>query len=197
MSEILQFQLVGATPDEVLELSMGINRVGRAPDNDLVLTDGSVSSHHAEILVSEHHLTLKDLGSTNGTTVNGRPAQEVVLSLGDQIVFGSAAFQLGSKAVTIAIPDVPFHAEQRAPQLEDGAFACYRHTTTPAAARCAQCDRTHCPDCMRTLRRKGGQGITLCPDCSGRCEPLPVAVVAPKRSGLMGLLSKTIQLLKR
>jgi hypothetical protein len=63
--------------------------IGRAPDNVLVLNDGEASAHHAEITASREGFRLRDLGSSNGTVVNGEPAADVFLKLGDVIKIGS------------------------------------------------------------------------------------------------------------
>lgn len=63
--------------------------VGRLGDNDLQLDDASVSSHHAEIEAGDG-VVLRDLGSTNGTFLNGEAVSgEVALQEGDEIYFGS------------------------------------------------------------------------------------------------------------
>lgn len=64
--------------------------VGRLGDNDAQIDDGSVSSHHAEIELGEGSAVLRDLGSTNGTFVNGEQLTgEIPISAGDEIYFGS------------------------------------------------------------------------------------------------------------
>jgi diguanylate cyclase (GGDEF)-like protein len=63
--------------------------IGRDPDMDLVLNDALVSSRHALIEDRGDSWTLVDLGSTNGTTVNGEKGSEFVLQNGDKIVFGT------------------------------------------------------------------------------------------------------------
>ncbi len=66
--------------------------VGRLPDNTLQIDDGSVSSHHAEVVFEGDKYHLHDLGSTNGTFVNGEQITDVILNHGDEIRFG----QIGS-----------------------------------------------------------------------------------------------------
>lgn len=63
--------------------------VGRLADNTLQIDDASVSSHHAEIVFEAGHHHLHDLGSTNGTFVNGEPVTDAVLRHGDEVRFGS------------------------------------------------------------------------------------------------------------
>jgi len=63
--------------------------IGRDPAANLTLTDGLVSWHHARIEDRGDSWTLVDLGSTNGTTVNGEKLAEFELKQNDRIVFGS------------------------------------------------------------------------------------------------------------
>ena len=67
--------------------------IGRAPDNDLILNDSRISGRHAVLHLSTDRtqLVLRDLGSTNGTFVNGEAARGVtVLTDGDELVLGSS-----------------------------------------------------------------------------------------------------------
>jgi two-component system cell cycle response regulator len=62
--------------------------IGRDPACELVLTDGLVSSRHALLEDRGDSWALIDLGSTNGTSVNGEKGKEFVLARNDKIVFG-------------------------------------------------------------------------------------------------------------
>src|SRR3954466_2033467 len=62
--------------------------IGRDPACDLVLHDALISSRHALIEDRGDSWTLLDLGSTNGTSVNGEKGAEFVLARNDKIVFG-------------------------------------------------------------------------------------------------------------
>ena len=67
--------------------------VGRAPGCQFVLTDLTVSRFHAEIQAGEDGWTISDLGSMNGTKVNGwRLTGPAVLRPGDQVAFGNCIF---------------------------------------------------------------------------------------------------------
>ena len=63
-------------------------RIGRAPECELVLKDNRVSRRHARLQARGGLLVLTDLGSTNGTRVNGHRVTEVVLGVGDRIQVG-------------------------------------------------------------------------------------------------------------
>ncbi len=76
------------TPREI-KLTPGINSIGRADSNNFQITDASVSSSHCLVIVEGDQVTLRDLGSTNGTFVNGAPVQEAVLQAGQTIRLGN------------------------------------------------------------------------------------------------------------
>ena len=63
-------------------------RIGRLPDCAIALSDSQVSRHHAEVRRAEQGFTVVDLGSLNGTTVNGVVVQEHALADGDVISVG-------------------------------------------------------------------------------------------------------------
>jgi pSer/pThr/pTyr-binding forkhead associated (FHA) protein len=62
--------------------------VGRAPDNEVVVGDPATSGHHGRIEVRNGYFWISDLGSTNGTLVNGEAVIEKQLSDGDLIAIG-------------------------------------------------------------------------------------------------------------
>lgn len=69
-------------------LPEGATEAGRDFEAPIHLDDVTVSRHHAEFLVDEGVLTVRDLGSTNGTYVNGRRADSAVLEAGDEVIIG-------------------------------------------------------------------------------------------------------------
>ena len=81
-------------PASRLALRPGSIRVGRSMDNDVVLTDERVSRHHGQLGVRLGMLVYTDLGSTNGSYLNGSLVSEIALGPGDVL-------QLGSSTITI------------------------------------------------------------------------------------------------
>jgi hypothetical protein len=71
-------------------------RIGRAPECELVLKDSQVSRRHARLQARGGVLVLTDLGSTNGTRVNGHRVTEVVLGIGDRIEIGQTTIVVGT-----------------------------------------------------------------------------------------------------
>lgn len=63
--------------------------LGRALDNDVILEGRGISRHHAQVRAVHSRPFLVDLGSTNGTSVNGRSIREALLRDGDTIALGS------------------------------------------------------------------------------------------------------------
>jgi FHA domain-containing protein len=63
-------------------------RLGRSPDNDVILRDPATSGHHARLERRGDDFWLVDLGSTNGTFVNGESVQEKQLNHGDRLTVG-------------------------------------------------------------------------------------------------------------
>lgn len=74
-------------------LGESIVTIGRLPDSTITLEDPNVSRQHAEIRPSGTGFVLADLGSTNGTRVNGQRISERTLSDGDEMTFGSTTFR--------------------------------------------------------------------------------------------------------
>ena len=63
--------------------------IGRLPECGVVLADSNVSRRHAELRRAGDSVVLTDLGSTNGTRVNGAPIRERILVSGDEVSVGS------------------------------------------------------------------------------------------------------------
>jgi pSer/pThr/pTyr-binding forkhead associated (FHA) protein len=70
-------------------LTESIITIGRHPDSNLVLADPNVSRNHAEIRPQGDRYVVVDLGSTNGSRVNGVRVDTQVLNDGDELMFGN------------------------------------------------------------------------------------------------------------
>ncbi len=84
--------------------------VGRLVDNDVTLDDGSVSGRHAEVDLSGDVAVLRDLGSTNGTFLNGEQVTgEAALREGDEIYFGGvrSVFMEAVPAASVEFEEAP------------------------------------------------------------------------------------------
>ncbi|MDN5860889.1 MAG: FHA domain-containing protein, partial [Pseudonocardia sp.] len=73
------------------ELSQGTHVIGRGQESSFRLPDTGVSRRHLEVTWDGQSATLSDLGSTNGTTVNGNPVQTWQLNDGDVVRVGHSS----------------------------------------------------------------------------------------------------------
>jgi ABC-type multidrug transport system ATPase subunit len=86
---------VDRDPTSIIQVRTRRLRIGRAPDNDIVLPDLIVSRHHAELReVAGGQHEIVDLGGHNGTYVNGRRVTSAVLKESDIVAIGRATFRL-------------------------------------------------------------------------------------------------------
>lgn len=176
----------------VIELRLGVNRIGRGRQNDILIDDPSVSNYHCELLLSADGLILRDMGSTNGTFVDGRMVDEISLRSGQVLRLGQVQIVVESVDFNIAIPkfDVPRPAPPVV--LEDGALICPRHPQQLARYQCEHCREVLCDLCVHRLRRRGGRTYRLCPLCSHKCQPLHGEERKPKKS-IFDFLKKTVK----
>lgn len=72
----------------VIPLESTLVAIGRGLNNDVILEDSRVSRHHAQLRYRSRRFWVTDLGSTNGTYVNGEPVQEQALRDGDVVSLG-------------------------------------------------------------------------------------------------------------
>lgn len=68
-------------------------RLGRTPDNDIVVPDGSVSRAHAVLVADGGRWRIEDCQSSNGVLINGDRTDAAILRDGDLITLGRAAFR--------------------------------------------------------------------------------------------------------
>ncbi len=76
------------------ELKVEKTTVGRVSDNAFEISEASVSSHHAEIHLRGNDILVKDLGSTNGTFINGEKITEGVVKPGQILRIGMIEMRL-------------------------------------------------------------------------------------------------------
>lgn len=100
---------------QTFELVAEHTTVGRVEDNAFQITDGSVSSHHAEIILRGNEIVIKDLNSTNGTYINTEKITEAVLKPGQILRFGQVELKIDDGKPVTAPPPAPAPAPAPTP----------------------------------------------------------------------------------
>src|SRR5687767_1426846 len=91
----MRFKLTSADNLQTFELKPGVTQVvGRAPTSDVPVFDPTISRRHAELVTNDKGVEVKDLGSSNGTFLNGSRIENGLVHPGDTITFGKVAFKL-------------------------------------------------------------------------------------------------------
>jgi pSer/pThr/pTyr-binding forkhead associated (FHA) protein len=81
--------------------------IGRSSDLDMVLVEDMVSRKHAKIVTDDGSISIQDLGSTNGTFVNGEKIRTVRLKEGDRILIGTSIIKLvATNSETLQAPSL-------------------------------------------------------------------------------------------
>ncbi len=137
------------TPDGAsleFEIPAGSSRIGRAEDNDIVVPDGSVSSYHGEITLTDSGIHIHDRGSTNGTHVNGQRVEEADIPWGGAFMLGNCKSMLiGDGGDAEVSEEVPEEAPESAPMEEAVETPSYSAPATVITGLGA----TPCPSSMR------------------------------------------------
>ena len=112
------FKLLSTAGDLTIDLTQSRTIVvGRAVTSDLPIYDPTVSRRHAEVSLVDGGVRVQDLGSSNGTFVNGTRVSETVVSDGDVVTFGKVAFKVQEVTPPATRPP-PDGAFQRPPAPE-------------------------------------------------------------------------------
>src|SRR3954468_14868695 len=91
----MPFKLTSTDGAHSFELKEGVTLVvGRAPTSDVPVIDPTISRRHAEVDYLDGSITVRDLGSSNGTFVNGSRVDASPVTAGDMITFGKVGFKV-------------------------------------------------------------------------------------------------------
>ena len=107
----MDFQLVvlrGRSSSKAVKLADSITTVGRQDDCQLRIASSQVSRKHCQLFEHKGHLLVKDLGSANGTYVNGQKiATQRVLEAGDELAIGPVKFRVEKRPGSGPQPRLP------------------------------------------------------------------------------------------
>jgi len=97
------FKLLSTSGEQSIDLQLGRKLVvGRAVTSDVPIYDPTISRRHAEIVLTDSGVRVTDLGSSNGTFLNGAKITEAEAGANDVVTFGKVAFRV--KEVTAPAP---------------------------------------------------------------------------------------------
>src|SRR5450755_3342163 len=127
----------GQHPSAILPLPVKVLHIGRADDNDMVVADLRVSRHHAVLRRSGGDYEIADLGSQNGTFVNGQRITKAMVTEADIVGIGPASFRLVGEQLQefIDTGDVSLAARELTVRLSSGKVL-LDHVTFPLGERC-------------------------------------------------------------
>jgi len=118
----------GDRKGERIEVVRKQTGIGRGEDNGLALDGASISGHHCEVVRDGNAYSIRDLGSTNGTRLNGEPVQEERLKPKDLISAGGIEIMIDGDDIDVGeTPEEP-------PAAEDPGMAVSRETPGTVSA---------------------------------------------------------------
>ena len=143
--------------DETRELTAGMT-LGRLPSCDWSLDDASISRKHAEVREEGGQWWLVDLGSSNGSQVNGRKGERHRLRGGDLLTLGTVAFEIQDDAPPAQEPAPAAAATRAQPAAPRAAAAPAAEAPTPMRSQEADRERARLRQELRGDRRSRGFG---------------------------------------
>ena len=118
------FKLLSTSGDQSIDLQLGRKLVvGRAVTSDVPIYDPTISRRHAEIVLTESGVRVTDLGSSNGTFLNGAKVTEAEAGANDVVTFGKVAFRVKEVTAPLPRPQVVPSPEFTSPRPGKGGVA--------------------------------------------------------------------------
>lgn len=174
----------GTPQAKQLDLKQGTNYIGRGFANDFQIEDSSVSSRHCQVVINGNQIFFKDLGSTNGSFVNGTAIQEAILQNGQTLRLGGinllfqddsvGSVNVASIAATTATPAVAAAPAIAAVPAVNGLRLSGASVAPVAAA--ATVSSVSPPPVPSGGLRLSGSAVATAPPPSAPAIPIPPAV---------------------
>ena len=103
----MSYKLISTEGEQTFELRAGGTLVvGRALTSDIPVLDPTISRRHAEVACDDDGVRVRDLGSSNGTFLNGVKIDEARIAPGDVVTFGKVPFRLKEIATDAREPSL-------------------------------------------------------------------------------------------
>src|SRR5688572_15711765 len=128
--------------------------IGRSSELDMVLVEDMVSRKHAKITVTGGKILIEDLGSTNGTFVNGEKIKQARLKEGDRILIGTSILKLVHQGANA--PEMDDHTARR--RLEEAAAEAARGKSSSMTGRV---EEIPVPDLLQLFNTSKKNGVLV------------------------------------
>jgi len=133
--------------------------IGRSSDLDMVLVEDMVSRKHAKITCQDGKVLIEDLGSTNGTFVNGEKIRQSRLKEGDRILIGTSILKLVAQGTNAPAMD----DQQVKKQLEEAAAA-QAARQTRSSSMTGKIEEVPLPDLLQLFGTSKKNGVLYIKD---------------------------------
>ncbi len=130
--------------------------IGRSSDLDMVLVEDMVSRKHAKIVLSGGKVTIEDLGSTNGTFVNGEKVKQARLKEGDRILIGTSILKLVHQGENAEDLD-----EKQVRQKLEEAAAAHAAKAAKTSSMAGKIEEVPLPDLLQLLNTSKKNGVLV------------------------------------
>ncbi len=162
----LKFQYRTWDDQEVtLTLGPGRHRIGRTPDNDVVIDELAVSEHHCVVIIEEGAARIADADSIPGTFLDGVPIQNETLNPGQTINLGTLMIKVLAAETNPGIGGGKSRSESV--PLKDGSYSCLIHQDRRAEYECPSCFHLFCASCLKRV-----QESVTCPSCGKNADTI-------------------------
>ena len=130
--------------------------IGRSSELDMVLVEDMVSRKHAKIMISAGNITIEDLGSTNGTFVNGEKVKQARLKEGDRILIGTSILKLIQQGADSVNVD-----EKVVKQKLEEAAAAQAARSTKTSSMTGKIEEIPLPDLLQLFHTSKKNGVLV------------------------------------
>jgi hypothetical protein len=131
--------------------------IGRSSELDMVLVEDMVSRKHAKITCSAGKIIIEDLGSTNGTFVNGEKIKQTRIKEGDRILIGTSILKVVAQGSTAA----PMDEAQVKQKLEEAAVLAAARQTKSSSSMTGKLEEVPLPDLLQLFQTSKKNGVLL------------------------------------
>lgn len=190
-----QIKAMTGTTSGKMYLVDGTKVIGRDPGCDIIISGPHVSRRHAELSIRSGSLWMKDLGSSNGSFLNGKRSEESVLKNGDEVKFDAMTFRIVGPANAEESVDEADMTQFRPVVTPKPAAPAPKPVPAPAVAMTASALQPAPTAAVPAPALKVAPAPAAAPKVALKPVPAPLAATAKSSSGLGPLVLITLVVL--